>query len=326
MKLLNKETKIFLMVFLILGIGFLSTNLEITGNTHLVKTENKYFEDLPTELTINSYPPKADIYISGNYIGQTPLTLTALDPTLYEIELRKIGYYNLKEKINLEANIDNVIRLDLTKIGEGSLFIDSNIKEADIYINNELSGITPKKISLLEGVYDIKIRKNNFADFFTSKAIKAGQNDKLFANLDNKNSGSMYVETEPNDAKILVDDVYQGVTPNLLGLNTGSYIVRVEKEGYDSKTFNVEIKENERKDIIAKLDASLGTLFVGSEPFGAKIYIDGTYQGVTPKIVSGLGDGFHTLKITKDYYEEYLGTIKVKRLYPNSIYVKLVRK
>ena len=213
----------------------------------------------------------------------------------------------------------------LTRVGEGNLNINSNANNAEVYINNKLQGITPKKLSLKEGVYDIKVRKNGYSDFFTSKLIKAGQKENLFANLKLKDVGFLYVESMPEQAKIFVNNKYQGETPNLLSLLIGTQEIRIEKDGYSSKKYNLNIEKDQREDLLVKLEFSLGALLVTSNPVGSKIYIDGEYKGITPKIITDLSEGPHTLKLTKEYYKDKLGTVEVKRNYPNSALWSLER-
>lgn len=313
---MNNDLKLFLMILLILGIGFATNKIDITGNAHLV-------EKIDISLDLDSDPQGASVYLSGSYMGQTPLTLTHLQELDYNILLKKINYYDLSEtvKVTSEQNKETLV---LTKVGEGNLVINSNV-ESEIYINNEPRGITPRKISLKDGVYDIKIRKNGYSDFFTSKLIKAGQNENLYVKLDQKDVGSIFINSEPS-GKIFVDEKYAGETPNLLSLPIGNRVVQIEKEGYDSQTFNINVEKNEKKEIFTRLTPGLGTLLVASGPLGSSIYIDGEYMGITPKIVTGLNDGIHTLKLSKEYYNDYVSTINIKRLFPNKIYVDLERK
>src|SRR3989344_2468516 len=328
-RFLNKEIKLFLTVFLVLSIGFLSSKLNITGNVNYIDNVQVNSGDTngQASLYVDSDPDGASVYISNSYAGQTPLTLESLNSNQnYNILFKKVLYYDITKSVNLDPVNYNEIKADLTKIGEGNLNVNSNIKEAEIYIENEYRGNTPKKISLPEGIYDLKIRKDNYLDYFLQKSIKAGQNENLLVNLENIEHGNLYVETNPNGAKIFVDETYQGYTPSLITLTKGTHEIKIVKESYDTENYDISLDKDERKDLILILDHSLGTLFVSSEPLGSKIYVDGNYQGVSPKIVSGLSSGPHTLKLSKEYYSDYLGTVNIKRLYPNNIYVSLERK
>ncbi len=323
MKFLNDNIRIFLVLVLVSSIIYSVNNLNITGNVHLSKDIK---QEYPTELYLNSDPDGANIYISGGFAGQTPQVFTSLEPNRYEIVLKKVNYYDKRESVDLEKNRQIQLNLDMTRVGEGNIFIKSNIDNADIYINNKLAGITPKKISLEEGIYDIKISKKNYFDFFTIKSIKAGQNYELFTELPKLEHGTLFIESQPQEARILINNQYLGKTPSTLTLEKGKHLVKVEKDGYDTKIFEFDINKDKRDSFSFNLEPSLGTLLVTSAQQGAKIYIDGEYKGVTPKIVTDLRDGFHTLKLSKEYYIDYLDSVNVKRLHPNSVYINLQRK
>ena len=320
---MNNETKLFLMLFLIVGIGFFSNKINITGDVHLVKQN---IGEYPTELYLSSSPDNSNVYMSGAFVGRTPLTLTGLEPKEYNIVLKKIGYYDLKENVNLERGKTKELILNLRKIGEGTFLINSNVNNADVYINNELKGVTPLSVNLVDGTYDIKISKKDYIDFFTVKSIKSGQEEDLFVTLISEPHGNLYISSEPKNANIFIDGQYLGKTPSTITLRKSSYLASIEKEGYEDKKINIDIINNKRKELIFKLEPSLGTLFVGSDNLGASIYIDGKYKGITPKVITGLNYGVHSLKLSKEYYEDYFGTLDIKMLYPNSIYINLKRK
>jgi hypothetical protein len=50
---------------------------------------------------------------------------------------------------------------------------------------------------------------------------------------------------------------------------------------------------------------STGSLYVASDPSGARIYIDGSYRGTTSMIFSGLTTGSHTIRISQSGYSDY---------------------
>jgi len=49
---------------------------------------------------------------------------------------------------------------------------------------------------------------------------------------------------------------------------------------------------------------TFGTLFVGSEPANANVYLDGLYRGLTPLTINELSPGVYEVKLSKDGYED----------------------
>ena len=68
--------------------------------------------------------------------------------------------------------------------------------------------------------------------------------------------------------------------------------------------FQWSVKELER--------TSTGSAAVTSTPSYARVYVDGTFRGVTPAVVPGLGPGPHQLKLLKDGFRNYGRIVRVK--------------
>jgi len=56
---------------------------------------------------------------------------------------------------------------------------------------------------------------------------------------------------------------------------------------------------------------STGFIYFTSVPSKAGIYVDGTYQGITPKILSGLTTGSHAVRLTITGYNDYSANVDV---------------
>ena len=54
-----------------------------------------------------------------------------------------------------------------------------------------------------------------------------------------------------------------------------------------------------------------GSVFISSEPSGASIDLDGVYKGVTPKMISDVSVGYHTLELNKEGYQSWSTSVYV---------------
>ena len=139
-------------------------------------------------------------------------------------------------------------------------------------------------------------------------------------------TGFLYVSSTPVGASVYVDDVYKGVTPlEISGVSAGSHQIKITRSGYYSYTQTTSVTAGTTTPITITLTSlpptptptptslpgsggastTSGSLDVRSTPSGASIYIDGTYKGVTPKVVSGLSTGPHQVKMIRDGYYDY---------------------
>lgn len=75
-------------------------------------------------LLLNSYPENAEVYIESELKGVTPLTLDGLISGEVDLEIRKSGYKTLNQKLALDSEKLNTIRvvlkMDNTTEGAGS--------------------------------------------------------------------------------------------------------------------------------------------------------------------------------------------------------------
>ena len=122
-------------------------------------------------------------------------------------------------------------------------------------------------------------------------------------------TGSIFVNSNPPSATVLVDDVPQsGTTPLTIPLvSTGSHTVLIRKSGYDDYSTSAQVTAGGTATVIATLtqsSSSTGTLVITSIPDGAAVYIDGGSQGTTPTTIS-ITAGSHTVRLTKSGYTDY---------------------
>ncbi|WP_088857970.1 PEGA domain-containing protein [Thermococcus profundus] len=119
---------------------------------------------------------------------------------------------------------------------------------------------------------------------------------------------TLSVSSEPSGAGVYINGTYEGVTPLTLTLNPGTYQVKLSKENYKDYTTTVTLAPMENKTITAQLTPKPATLSVNSDPAGAKVYVNGTYEGITPLNLT-LSPGTYRIKLSKEDYENYTTTI-----------------
>ncbi|WP_456472622.1 PEGA domain-containing protein [Methanocaldococcus sp.] len=158
--------------------------------------------------------------------------------------------------------------------------------------------------------YSTEDRVNSVAITSDGNYIVAGDYGNIY--LFNK-KGEFLWKYETEDS---VNSV--AITPD------GNYIV-VGCDNDNVYLFNkgYEVRSGETTTVSATLTEETGSLFVESDPSGAEIYIDGDYKGKTPKTISELSPGTHTLKLRMDGYSDYTKDVEIKTGETTNVYVKL---
>ncbi len=110
--------------------------------------------------------------------------------------------------------------------------------------------------------------------------------------------GTLALESKPQ-ARVYIDDAPRGMTPLRLDLPAGPHRVRLEANS-KARTLTVGVVAGAEVTQSVDLDRAVqtGSLFVRSEPAGAKVLVDNRPAGVTPITVLDLSPGSHTISVT----------------------------
>jgi formylglycine-generating enzyme required for sulfatase activity len=85
----------------------------------------------------------------------------------------------------------------------------------------------------------------------------------------------------------------------------------LRKAGHGSVTETVTVKEGETVEVNLSL-SSTGAIAFTSDPQGAEVHINGSYQGRTPYTANDLPSGSHSYELRKEGYETLSGTATVE--------------
>jgi hypothetical protein len=109
--------------------------------------------------------------------------------------------------------------------------------------------------------------------------------------------GTLALESKPQ-ARVYIDDAPRGMTPLRLDLPAGPHRVRLEANS-KARTLTVGVVAGAEVTQSVDLDRAVqtGSLFVRSDPAGAKVHVDNKPAGVTPITVLDLAPGTHTVAV-----------------------------
>jgi hypothetical protein len=211
-------------------------------------------------------------------------------------------------------------------VKNGLLSVQSDPPQATVYLNGDSVGITPLEyFSMVTGEHSLTLKKEHYALQDTTLILQGGNHHnlsmKMSALLEEKRDSSKqrvipaeepeYIETSllvksfPASANLWINNQLQGQTPAMVrGLPPNSYLIMVEKEGYQNYDTTLNIETSSRKSIFALLISKTGGLEVTSEPSGARVLLDGTEieKQQTPLSLKEIAVGKHSLKIMKPGY------------------------
>jgi hypothetical protein len=293
-------------------------------------------------LSISSSPSGADVYMDGSYLSSTPI-FSGFLPGSHTFRFTKTGYYDYSSTTTVVAGQQgsvSAILIPITAVtsvitpsqsisqNSGFLRVSSSPSGALVYVDGfatrgDASHYTPTEFAgLSPGYHTIKLTKSGYADYSTTITIVAGQGSEMNVDLNNPQStasqsgyanakpiGTLKISSSPDRAIIYLNGSINEATPRTINLPLGSYKVKLTKKGYADYTTDINVSAGQITNIIAYLDPLLS---VSSSPSGAEIYMDGYYIGVlTPKNITDLTPGNHTLRLTKAGYNPFTSNITI---------------
>jgi len=244
---------------------------------------------LAVELTINTIPG-ASIYVNGKLKTQSndsKVTLN-LEPGFYEFVVIKPGYSEESERIELRES--TTVSIVPKAFGEINI---TTSPSARVYINNDLYGISPLKIKLPEGKYDIRIELDGYLPVKRQVILEPFKLIELHQSL--IKFGTIQIASEPKNVKVSMNGEFLGITPLSTSVTPGKYTFEFELDGYLSKKLEMEVSQ-EPKRIFVELEPA-ACLSISGTPLDAKIFIDKDFKGFSPFNVENLNVGEHDITI-----------------------------
>ncbi|WOF15544.1 PEGA domain-containing protein [Methanoplanus sp. FWC-SCC4] len=285
-------------------------------------------------LTFHTNVDGATIYVNGNPVGTTvnqQFTYTvyldgspsSMPSTAYAA---KSGYQTSNTvSVSIPGagqTVDYYFTLNPSGPTTGSLYVDSSPTNAQVYVDGNYVGITPHSVrGLSTGKHNVEVIKSGYQNWASSASVVAGSQVNVFATLIPVNDhGTISIASSPSGATIYLDGNYKGLTPSTIsGVTKGAHVVELNKAGYNEWSGQVNVYPGQTTRVSETLTAipspSKGSIYVSSTPGGAYIYLDGSYEGVTPYsgtyVIGNVPAGTHTISLKLSGYKDAATSVSV---------------
>ncbi|WP_083773157.1 PEGA domain-containing protein [Methanolacinia petrolearia] len=139
------------------------------------------FEPMPTTGTVvvESVPSNADVYMNGEYMGRSMLTLEEVEPGTYNITVKKTGYEDWEGVVVVEAGKISDVSAELTA-AKAPVTINTVPEGASVLFDGEDLGTTPLEFQAEQGKHELVITKFGYADLTTSINVSYEGDDYVF--------------------------------------------------------------------------------------------------------------------------------------------------
>ncbi|MBW1808697.1 MAG: PEGA domain-containing protein [Deltaproteobacteria bacterium] len=187
---------------------------------------------------------EASVFVDGDELGSTPLTLKRVLAGTHTIEVTKDMYRPYKTKIKVVRGKTTIIVAKL-KPNYGTLFLSSKPSGALVTVDGRQRGKTPLSLRVKAGQHKIAFQTGTAAYGKVEKKVKVvlGKKIKLAVRLPVR-TGSLMIDTVPFAAKIELDGKLRGTAPlSLKKIPVGVHVIVARGKGQESLTGRIEVLE-----------------------------------------------------------------------------------
>jgi formylglycine-generating enzyme required for sulfatase activity len=210
-------------------------------------------------------------------------TRILLRPGDYVLRAAAPGYAPGSLAVRVTAAGGQRVELALKKL-PGRVFVNSAPVAGRVLVDGTDAGATNgEALRLAAGEHTIRVEAERYLPHEQTLAVEGMDIGQTLDVMLAPGWGTYRLETVPPGATVLADDASVGTTPADIELPAGQRHLRLRLEGYRDEALMVSAVAGETRTLptltLARADARLR---IRSNPAGASITLDGTFQGRTP--------------------------------------------
>lgn len=176
----------------------------------LIKSDGK--------LKVVSEPSGVNITVSGQYYGQTPLSIALPPSERYEILATKAGYENIRQSLQVRAEEDQSLNLRLKPI-VGTIKLSVKPAGAVLFVNNKPIGDANRTLELIAKNHDVRIELPGYATYETRILPQPGLSQQL--NIVMQTEEAARVSAIPQSIATTQGDTLRFIIPGRLTMGAG---------------------------------------------------------------------------------------------------------
>jgi len=126
-------------------------------------------------MILSSTPAGASVVVNNAYKGMTPLTVSGLDPGIYNVTFSRFGYAKLSTPVTVESGSVSEVNATLVLL-TGSLFVNTTPAGARLTLDGSAAGLSSATFSdLRQGNHILNVTKEGFVTQVIPVLITADQ-------------------------------------------------------------------------------------------------------------------------------------------------------
>jgi hypothetical protein len=249
-----------------------------------------------------SGPSGMEVSVRGRIFRGSPVILR-LKPGVWNFRFSAPGFCPRMGSVTVKTGQTAKVNVELEPV-TSAVMISSDPAGAKVIFQGKAQGVTPLVISDLGvGSYSAQIVRPGYGEERVSWKILNERPLPLLSVKLNLTSGRVLVKTKPEAANIFIGGKLMGTSPWNGTLEAGSYSVRAERDGFNSREEQVTVTGGKQVVVDIVLETRPGSLAVTSDPSEADVFIEGRKVGVTPWKTDGIRAGNYSVKLVRAGYD-----------------------
>ncbi|MDP3516848.1 MAG: PEGA domain-containing protein, partial [Pseudohongiella sp.] len=266
--------------------GYFETRVDIRVGTEQAQTHPVELQPRPGLVSVQVLGEDgvpitgARVLLDGVDLGISPLTDVEIPPGTYNLQVQQQRYLDFANSIDVagrlqQQSIDVALSPAWASVSFNTLPVG-----ADIIANGEVLGVTPAQIELLQGAYDITLKRSGYKAWQDDLQVSAGA-DILVPDVTLEAAdGLVFIRSIPGNANVTINGEFRGQTPLEVSLPPDqAHDVRLFRTGFNTAARTIRTTAEQGQDITVALDPVTSLVRVIAEPADAELYVDGELKG-----------------------------------------------
>ncbi len=285
--------------------GYQTLNKTLPVGEQQNQTFNYTLLPLPGHLNIDVDVTPAKIFMDDIEQGISPMTLERLEAGTHRIRIEAERYFPHEQVVEIEGK-DKTQNLNIAlKPAWADITFATDPTTARILIADTFLANTPSTIELREGKHNVRIKKSGFKDWQKKIHVTAGENTAFTDIKLEPAAATLFVESNPAGANVIVNGNYVGKTPLETAIDPGqTATVRLYKQGFLARINKVKIDAGHSKKLHITMSPELVEVEFQIKPTDARIYINDKPVQLSGSTLA-LPATQQNISIRKDGYVDY---------------------
>ena len=264
------------------------------------------FTPLPGELALlTNVNSNLIVRIDGEKVAIEKGLIKGISAGDHQISISAKDYFEHKQPINIIGKRQRQQLEFSLKPAWANIEITSTPEKVELYLDDNLIGVTPTTVKLLEGDKSIVFSKQGYQQT-SRKIVVIAEQDKALAMVPLfKLQGQLAILSKPSGVSVTYGDKYLGTTPISVPVSPNKQqSLLLFKDGYQSQTHQLLVKSGQLVNKQFTLNPIVAKVHFQVTPSDALLYVEDRLMGRANKALT-LPSKQQRIRIEKEGYVAY---------------------